>query len=207
MLRLAWVGLLLFLLAGSGIFLVQGTQGRIEEHLSWAAYQPPPGGIQPQLPSLDGMAYMRGWYPGDYAAITWMNQHIAGMPTIVEATNGPYQWYGRVSTYTGLPSVLGWSDHEAEQRYGQEVYPRQNDVQSFYAGEDASAALTFLRRYSVRYVYLGKLERTCFMTTGQDNHCVAMTPGAISKFATLEQNGALRVVYQTADTVIYQVVG
>ena len=36
------------------------------------------------------MAYMRGWYPGDYAAINWINAHIGGDPTIVEASDGNY---------------------------------------------------------------------------------------------------------------------
>ncbi len=115
-LRAAWMVVLLFLVVGSSIFLVLGTPARVEEHLGWAAYQPPPGGIQPALPSLDGMGYMRGWYPGDYAAIMWMNEHIGGIPTIVEAAGSPssddYLWYGRVSIYTGLPAVVGWVGHE-----------------------------------------------------------------------------------------------
>ncbi|MBF6591031.1 MAG: hypothetical protein IVW57_10965, partial [Ktedonobacterales bacterium] len=201
-----WLGVLLVLVIGSSLFLVYGTQARVAEHVTWAAIQPPPGGIQPRGLSLDGMAYMRGWYPSDYAAITWMNDHIAGDPTIVEATNGPYQWYGRVAEYTGLPSVLGWSDHEAEQRYGPQVYARQTDVQAFYAGTDPSAALAFLNFYGVRYVYVGELERTCFMTTGQENRCVPMTPAALTKYDTLERSGALRTVYRAPGTVIYQVV-
>jgi YYY domain-containing protein len=201
----AWVVALLLLLAGSSIFLVDGSAARVEEHLSWAAYQPPPSGIQPTIPSLDGIAYMRGWYPGDYAAITWMNQHIAGTPTIVEASNGSYAWYGRVSIYTGLPAVLGWSDHEAEQRYPAEVYARQADVDAFYSTDDPAAALLFLNRYGVKYVYVGKLERTCYMSAGANNQCVPLTGGALTKFDTLEQEGALRAVYRNPDTVIYQV--
>ena len=98
--------------------------------------------MQPQGLSLDGMAYMRGWYPGDYAAITWINEHIAGDPTIVEASNGPYQWYSRVSIYTGLPDVLGWSSHESQQRYGDEVYPRQSGCAGLLATTDPALAAT-----------------------------------------------------------------
>jgi uncharacterized membrane protein len=206
MVRGAWLTLLVFLLAGSSIFLVLGTQARVFEHLSWAQYQPPPGGIQPALPSLDGMAYMRGWYPSDYAAINWMNLHIAGTPTIVEATNGSYLWYGRVSIYTGLPTVLGWGDHEAEQRNAAEVYARQADVVAFYGTDDPAAALEFLHRYNVTYVYVGMLEQSCYTTGGQNNGCVSMTGGALTKFATLEDEGALRTVYNADHTTIYRVV-
>jgi YYY domain-containing protein len=205
-LRGAWVVALLVLLAGSSVFLVEGTRARVQDPQVWAAVQPPPGGVQPQGLSLDGMAYVRGWYPGDYAAINWMNAHIAGDPTIVEASNGPYAWYGRVSIYTGLPSVLGWGSHEAQQRYPDEVYVRQGDVQTFYSTTDPVTARDFLQRYGVRYVYLGQLERTCF-ATDQQNECMAMPSGALAKFDVLKNTGVLRVVYDREGVTIYQVVG
>jgi uncharacterized membrane protein len=195
---------LLALLFGSSIFLVEGTQARLNDPAIWATVQPPPGGIQPQGLSLDGMAYMRGWYPGDYAAINWMNTHIGGDPVIVEASNGNYAWYGRVSEYTGLPDVLGWGSREYEQRYGNEVFPRQSDVQSFWGTSDPNAALAFLQRYSVKYIYLGQLERTCFVTQ-PNGACVTMSQPAIAKFQTLAQAGLIRVVYTNPDVTIYEV--
>ncbi len=139
--RAAWAGMLALLVFGSCIFLVEGTQARVQDPQLWAQVQPPPGGLQPQGLSLDGMAYMRGWYPGDYAAINWMNTHIYGMPTIVESSTGVYNWQGRVSVYTGLPDVIQLG-HECEQRYcssspyGDEVDTRQQDVQNFWSTSD-----------------------------------------------------------------------
>ncbi|MGO8949013.1 MAG: DUF2298 domain-containing protein, partial [Ktedonobacterales bacterium] len=205
LLRSAWVVMLVVLLLGSSIFLVSGTAARVSDPEVWAEVQPPPGGIQPTGLSLDGMAYMRGWYPGDYAAINWINAHIGGDPTIVEASDGNYYWYSRVSVYTGLPDVLGWGDREYEQRYGDEVFSRQDDVQSFWGTSDPNAALSFLRQYQVQYVYVGQLERTCYIM--QDNSCVAMSSGALTKFDTLQKEGALRTVYQSSSVVIYKVTG
>ena len=204
--RIAWTLALAGLLFGSSVFLVEGTQARVNDPAIWAAVQPPPGGVQPQGLSLDGMAYMRGWYPGDYAAITWLNDHVAGAPVIVEASNGPYAWYSRVSIYTGLPDVMGWSSHESQQRYGDEVYTRQSDVQAFYGSEDPATATNFLSEYGVKYVYIGNLERTCYMTNDQGG-CVPMSGAALQKFTTLAHAGVLHAVYQTGDVVIYQVVG
>ena len=59
--------------------------------------------------------------------------HVAGAPVIVEASNGPYAWYSRVSIYTGLPDVLGWGSHESQQRYGDEVYSAPIGCAGFYA--------------------------------------------------------------------------
>jgi YYY domain-containing protein len=203
-LRSVWVLALLALVLGSSIFVVAGTQVRVQDPVAWAEVQPPPGGIQPQGLSLDGMAYMRGWYPGDYAAINWMNAHIAGDPVIVEASYGTYNWQGRVAVYTGLPDVVNWW-HEVEQRYPYEVEVRQGDVEGFWSTSDPNAALSFLREYGVRYVYLGALERTCYVMNG--SACVPMSAGAVGKFTTLEQSGAIRVVYSNADTTIYEVNG
>lgn len=202
--RAAWLGALLLLIFGSSVFLVEGTQARLQDPLIWAEVQPPPGGLQPQGLSLDGMAYMRGWYPGDYAAITWMNDHIAGAPVIVEASSGVYNWQGRVSVYTGLPAVLS-EGHELEQRYQNEVYVRQADVESFWSTPDPEAARSFLAQYGVKYVYLGDLERTCYVKEGDT--CVPMSPDAIAKFQTLEQQGILRTVYNNQGVTIYEVTG
>lgn len=207
LLRTVWIVGLVALVLGSCVFLVEGTQSRLQDPAIWAAVQPPPGGIQPQGLSLDGMAFMRGWYPGDYAAINWLNEHVSGDPTIVEAANGNYQWYSRVSVYTGLPDVMGWDSREYEQRYGDEVFPRQNDVVNFWSTTDANVALAFLRQYDVRYIYLGNLERTCYITQGDNNACVAMSAGALAKFQTLQQAGAIHAVYSNTDVVIYEVSG
>jgi uncharacterized membrane protein len=203
--RSVWIVLFVGILLGSSIFLVSGTAARVSDPQEWAAVQPPPGGVQPTGLSLDGMAYMRGWYPGDYSAINWINAHIGGDPTIVEASDGNYFWYGRVSVYTGLPDVLGWGSREYEQRYGDEVFSRQDDVQSFWATSDPNAALSFLRQYHVQYVYVGQLERTCYVMNG--NGCVPMPAGALAKFSVLSQAGVLQSVYQNSDVVLYKVVG
>jgi YYY domain-containing protein len=204
--RIVWALAFAGLLFGSTVFLIEGTQARVSDPAIWAAVQPPPGGVQPRGLSLDGMAYMRGWYPGDYAAINWLNQYVGGDPVIVEASNGPYAWYSRVSIYTGLPDVLGWSSHESQQRYSDEVYARQADVQAFYGGEDPTAADRFLQQYDVSYVYIGNLERTCYMTNDQGG-CVPMSAAAQAKFTTMAQAGVLHAVYQNSGVTIYQVVG
>jgi YYY domain-containing protein len=218
----AWIAVLALLLAASSVFLVAGTADRLADPTRWAvtgaadhlvnsthwiAAVPPPGGLKPVGLSLDGMAYMRAWYPGDYAAITWMNAHIAGSPTIVEAAEyQPYRYFGRVSAYTGLPTVIGWGHHERQWHPSAEAQARLNDVQGFWGTADPAAALAFLRHYDVRYVYLGQQERSCYMLSS-DHSCVPMNGPALAKLDTLEQSGVLRVVYSSMDTVIYEVSG
>jgi uncharacterized membrane protein len=204
LIRVGWLLVFVALLAGSLVFDVEGTVARVQDPTVWAQVQPPPGGMQPQGLSLDGMAYMRGWYPGDYAAISWINTHIGGIPTIMEASNAPYQWYGRVAIYTGLPDAMQ-NIHEAEQRYPNEVYARENDVQLFYTTIDPQAALDILHHYGARYVYVGDLERNCPTENGPT--CVAAPAAAVQKYQTLVEQRALVPIYQNGDVTIYEVVG
>ncbi len=203
--RVVWLGALALLVLGSSVFLVEGTAARLHDPQVWAAAEPPPGGVQPAGLSLDGMAYMRGWYPSDYAAITWMNDHISGAPTIVEATSfHPYTYFARVSTYTGLPTVVGWASHMTQERYPDQVLARLADVQHFWSTSDSASARAFLRRYDVRYVYLGTQERTCY-TSDANGTCQPLSPRAQAKFEALVRMGVLRPVYHNAQVVIYAV--
>ena len=72
--------------------------------------------------TLDGMAFMKVAYPGDYAGITWLNNHVRGAPVIAEAGNAYYDWRSRVSMFTGLPTIIN-GIHEGEQRYADEIDP------------------------------------------------------------------------------------
>ncbi len=155
-LRGAWIAVLIVLVFGASVFLYEGTAIRVQDRTNWGPLTPV--NPLPSVPSLDGFAYMQSWYPGDAAAITWINEHISGAPVILEASSDPYEWYGRVSIYTGLPSVLGWGSHESQQRYPDEVYARQPDVETMYGSGDPATVLAMLQRYHVQYVYVGQLE-------------------------------------------------
>jgi YYY domain-containing protein len=202
--RWAWSAGLALLVLACSIFLVAGTEARIADHAVWVQAQTPVNSAN-YTPTLDGMAYMAAWYPGDYDAIQWMNDHIAGAPVILEASCGSYQWYSRVSIYTGLPTVVGWGDHEGEQRYGAEVGVRVSDVQTIYATTDPQQALDLIHKYDVQYIYLGQLERaTCGDFGGQPGN--PLPAAAISKFNAMVGT-SLQIVYQNPDVTIYKVIG
>jgi uncharacterized membrane protein len=65
--------------------------------------------------------------------------------------------HGRISTFTGLPAVLGWPGHEVQ--WGHDVGTRREDVAQMYESPTVAGAADLLRRYGVRYVVVGPLER------------------------------------------------
>jgi uncharacterized membrane protein len=108
---------------------------------------------------LDGINYLKTLYPDDYIAINWLNKNIQGQPVILEAQGDSYTDYARISTNTGLPTVLGWTVHEWLWRGSYDVpAPRIADVQTMYNTTDLQTAKQLLNKYHVVYVYVGTLE-------------------------------------------------
>ncbi len=147
-------------------------------------------------PTLDGMAYMKANNADDYYAIQWLNRNISGSPVIVEAIGGEYSEYARISTHTGLPSVLGWPGHEVQWRGNAKGWEsREGDVSRLYATTDVNEAKSLLAKYGVTYVYVGRLERE----TRDSSQKAKYDATALGKFATF-----MEVAYQQGSVTIYR---
>ncbi|MGZ8694281.1 MAG: DUF2298 domain-containing protein [Gaiellaceae bacterium] len=109
-------------------------------------------------PTLDGLRWLRERAPDDVAAIEWLRR-VEGTPTLLETVGTAYDADGRarVSTFTGLPAVIGWPGHEVQ--WGHDPGTRPADVQRIYRTRDLTEARSLLERYEVDYVFVGELER------------------------------------------------
>lgn len=136
--------------------------------------------------TLDDFTRVQRDNPDDAAAIEWLKSAPDGV--IAEAVGGSYTGYARISTYTGLSAVLGWPGHESQWgRSGAELAMREDDVKMLYTTSNWQTALDILKKYNVRYVYIGGLERSMYHV--QED-----------KF---KQH--LKQVYQLGDVTIYEV--
>ena len=107
--------------------------------------------------TLDGAAYLQASHPGDAAAIAFLRD-LPGDHIIVEAEDGDYTYYSRVSTFTGIPTVLGMPFHEYMWR-GDEgrISERRGDVRAIY--EQPSRTIDLLQAYNATLLYVGAEER------------------------------------------------
>ncbi len=113
-------------------------------------------------PTLDGMAWYARAYPNEWAAIEWLRANAQGTRVILEAVGGAYQIEeARVSMGTGLPTLMGWTNHEGQWRgdYYTNVAVRPEQVSTVYQARDWSATLDILNQYGVEYVIVGAEER------------------------------------------------
>lgn len=114
-------------------------------------------GTRPADLTLDGAAYLARFSEDELEAIHWLKEAPLGV--VAEAIGGSYTGYGRVSTFSGQPTVLGWPGHESQWRGGAaEMGSRESDIQALYRTGDWQEAKMILDRYQIRYVYVGSLE-------------------------------------------------
>lgn len=143
-------------------------------------------------PTLDGSRFLAERSPADFEAIQWLRSQAEERPVVLEAVGDEYQVrgdFGRVSTFSGLPAILGWAGHELQWRgNGAELGERERDVEALYRSGDELTIKRLLDRYQVSYVFVGGLERAKYGA------------GVDTRFA-----GLLQPVYQVGDVTVYRV--
>jgi uncharacterized membrane protein len=181
------------LMVGAALYTVSATADKIQDRMA--------PGVPLTLDSISYMPYAQYADFGvtmdlvhDFKAIRWMQDHVQGSPVIVEANCPEYHWCTRFTIYTGLPGVVGWNWHQRQQRtlMPQLVEDRVSQVGEFYTSTEVQQVEAFLKRYDVRYIIVGQLERAEYRGAGLD------------KFP--QYDGQLwDAVYREGETTIYQV--
>lgn len=167
--QFVWAGCLAALIVASSIYTVMGTRERLKDRFN----------TEDMSLTLDGSAYInRAVYndpaggeidlAADFVGIRWLQEHVQGSPVVLEANTPTYRWGGRVSVYTGLPSVVGWKWHQEQQRWGYRgaVEDRIDDVDRIYSTNSISEAVGLMRKYGVEYIYVGQVERIYYPEEG-----------------------------------------
>lgn len=112
-------------------------------------------------PSLDARAPFERRAPADAAAVAFLEKNAPRGSVVMEATGNPYSDYARISSHTGIPTVLGWGNHEGLWRGNDpEVAERERAVRAFYEAPDPPSAYAILKRFGVTHVVVGPLEET-----------------------------------------------
>jgi uncharacterized membrane protein len=142
--------------------------------------------------TLDGLAYLEYTNKDDYEAIRWLNENVKGSHVILEAPGVALEYSSQASSFTGLPTLLGWAGWEVMWRDSwQIITDRTMAIDAIYNAPDSDEALALLRNYNVEYIYIGVLERERY------------TAESLQKFATHPER--YTPVYENQGVVIYQV--
>ena len=147
--------------------------------------------------TLDGLAFLKRSSPGEYAAIEWLRDD-APWGRMVEAVGDDYTDFARISSSTGLPTVLGWKGHELQWRSASSFTGREEDVNSIYSSADSGLVRSLLDAYDVRYVYLGSRERRTY--SGDNLADFEQSSGAIGSA------GFLKTAFEQDGVIVYEMV-
>jgi len=153
--RLGWLGVTTVILAAALVYPVAVTLERT-------------GGFRnPQ--SMNGLVHVQRGDPAQYEAIQWLDRNVKGTPVILEAVGDDFSDFARVSSRTGLPTIIGWVGHELQWRGRPDdgggstsdtpFTDRPDEVAEIYTTSDVETAKSLLSKYEVEYIYVGRLER------------------------------------------------
>jgi uncharacterized membrane protein len=108
--------------------------------------------------TLDGLAYLKDSHAGDSGGVAYLRT-LQGDERIVEAEGGDYTYYSRISSFTGIPAIIGMPFHEFMWRGDDSGWfgTRLADVKSIY--EDPEKTVELMKKYNATLLYIGDSER------------------------------------------------
>jgi YYY domain-containing protein len=114
--------------------------------------------------TLDDFTRIQLNNPDEAAAMLWLKSAPDGvLAEAVPDGGGSYTGFARISEYTGLPAVLGWAGHEEQWRGSYSPQgTRSDDIAALYSTPKWDTARDIIRKYHIKYVYVGDLERTTY---------------------------------------------
>jgi uncharacterized membrane protein len=196
-LRLAWIlGLIAFVGAGL-LYPAFATPAKINDRFD--------ARLGPTWDSMQFMTVAHANEQGqdyafrdEYDALIWMQDHIQGTPVVAESAAAPEyrSLRNRVTTYTGLPALIGYTYHQKQQR---SILPsavldrRIADANQIFTALDTTTAWQLIQRYDVGYVIVGYPERLYYPAAG------------LAKFDQMVIEGRLRVAYKNPHVTLYEV--
>ncbi|WP_162909361.1 DUF2298 domain-containing protein [Aggregatilinea lenta] len=215
--RVGWQLVMAVLLTIGLLYPILATQGRFMDRFN-AAETPL---------TLDGMEYMKYtthgengvWFSleDDYQMIRWFQANVEGSPVAMEAHQYPseYHWNGRISIYTGLPTILGWRFHQIQQHSLPQmdvlIQTRENNINAFYTSTGAMGIETAWRLidfYDVEYIVVGLLERATYGDILTDTTTGLQTAGhadSLAKFDQMVDLGLLEIAYEDPGCLLLNV--
>jgi uncharacterized membrane protein len=160
--RRGWIACgLVLTIAFSCVYPVLGTA-------SWLRWRRAPGDAGTGLPTAGRTrtdaggadALFRALFPGDAAAAAWLGARSGSDDVVLEETGDAYTWSGRISTFSGVPTILGWGNHEAGWRDDwKPILARRKEVDTIYLAPVSPGARALIRRRNITWIVVGEHER------------------------------------------------
>jgi uncharacterized membrane protein len=154
---------------------------------------------------LNGESWYADAFPAEYPAMVFLRNYTANRADrrgiVLEASGMNYSWGDRVSTYTGLPTIVGWPFHELQWRGNipeLEIWENWLDMDRIYQTTDPAKALALLKKHNVRYVFVGQAENGSRSLFSDYREYKKFPPEGLIKFSQF-----MKTIYSDPDHDIY----
>lgn len=139
--------------------------------LSWGLYFGLKTLNDNQPNTLNGLAYLTSEDPQKLSTLGWVSDNIKGQPLVIQAAGDSYSQKSWFSSYSGLPSTLGWASHEwgwrySEGRWNQIAY-RMSEIKALYESISAEQMSQKAHQLGVDYILLGPDELNAYQIDRQ----------------------------------------
>lgn len=113
--------------------------------------------------TLDGLEYLSESSPNEKRVVDYISENKVKGEKIVESYGDSYTAHGRISSSTGVPTVLGWVFHEIQWR-GSDVLvaERKEDVDKIYQTRSVDELIGLLNEYEISIIVLGPREKKLY---------------------------------------------
>ncbi len=114
--------------------------------------------------------------------VLWAKDNIPSDAVILQNSTTAYKSFSTISAYTGIPTVLGWKNHQwlwrsngVLDQYGniscpESVSRRYDDVVTMYTSSKDAEVCSLIEKYNVDYIYIGVTERINGIPLAQENY-------------------------------------
>lgn len=120
--------------------------------------------VRAAWPPPEGFAGLHWMAPGEAEAAHLLHRGFSG-DVLVEAVGEAYSDAARMSACSGVPSVLGWDNHEGLWRtadFGPLIEERKRAVQELYRCQDPRCVQELAQRLGATLLVVGSVERRLY---------------------------------------------
>ena len=133
--------------------------------------------------TLDGLAQAELHFADDLAAARWLAQNAHHAAVVLEAPGSPYSNDSRISTWSGVPTVIGWNQHEKLWRGAiPAISERELQVEIAFTTLDTAESLHLMQGLGVTHVVFGQIERSRYGPSGESRMGSFLEP--VASFGT-----------------------
>lgn len=140
---------------------------------------------------LDGEKWITREYPGEYKALQYIRKNSDSSTVIVEANGDSYTDFNMISSYSGVPTVLGWFVHEWLWRGGSTVpSERAQEVEKIYTSKSRAEVKKIIEKYNISFIVYGSQEKSKYPQFSKENILKIAEP-----------------VFTSSEVIVFKVVG